>query len=226
MSIMKIPRGNIIELRLAGTLVPSNATIINTEEISLKISSSFRQLMRSESNPLISTLSNIDFLQKLGSGVVSVAGFQVWEKTDPISFSTESIFYMRTSGKEDVIKPMSEVLKLVVPTRSKDAYTLQAPGPTIRDALKQELGETSGIINGVWGHLTSKGNLSLRIGNFIYLSSVIITSAEPTYSMAVDSNGYPVQGSLRLEFQTIDIANTQMIDNLTEIPNGGSTTSV
>lgn len=226
MGIMKIPRGNIMELRLGTKMISENVPIINSSEISLKITTNFKQVMKSDSNMLMGAISNFQATSKLGSGVIAAAGYQMWESTSPITFSTESIFYMRTSGLNDVVKPMHEIMKLAVPTRTSDAYTLIAPGPTIKAALSDEVGKDNAIIDALFKVMTSKGNLSLRIGNFINLSSVVITSAEPTYSMDVDSDGYPIQGALRLEFMTLDICNTAMIDNLLTIPSGYNKESV
>lgn len=216
MSIMRIPKGNIIELRQANKLIPEKTPLINTEEISLKISSRFDSLIKSESNDLMSLISNLNTpFKNLGSGVSSVSGYQVWKSTEPISFSAEIAFYMKTSGLKDVVKPIQELTSLVVPIKTKEALTLIAPGPTIRDALASQGIDTSGS---AWGALRSKGNLTLRIGRFIYLKSVILTSAEPTFSLSVDSEGYPITGKVRLEVSTIDIANTGMINSLTYIP--------
>jgi hypothetical protein len=214
---MRIPTGNLIEIRLNNQLVPSNVPLINTEEISLKISSRFDSLVKSDSNDLMNLISNLNTpFKNLGSGVASIAGYQVWKSTEPISFSVEIGFYMRTSGLEDVVKPIQELTKLVVPIKNKDkALTLIAPGPTIRDALKSQGIDTEG---GAWNALRTKGNLTLRIGRFIYLESIILISAEPTYSMTMDSEGYPITGKVRMEVSTIDIANTDMINKLTYIP--------
>ena len=53
---------------------------------------------------------------------------------------------------------------------------------------------------------------SISIGKILYLDSVIIKKAEPTFSNDIDENGYPIWAKISLDISTTDIAYVEMLE--------------
>jgi hypothetical protein len=208
---MIIPKGKKVTFHLNGALLPGteNAEILLEEDVTLSLNSQFGDLVSAGAPAALSVLGGVsrDVLGFGFSGQYKQLGFQVWQKTEPLSVSITVAFNMKTNAYKDVVAPTRALIKLPLPDdagMSSDGVGLIPPGPSILQALGSEDTENN---------YASGKKIACRMG-FIRLPSVIITRAEPTFSKETDQFGYPVYAKIRMEIRTIFTATTGLIDQL------------
>lgn len=206
---IRVPRGKRVRFQ-QGQDAPipdlDDVDIILEEDLTLSLSSNFSQLVGGGANRGVSMLGQlVENISGFGfTGQFKQMGYQIWEGTDPLSLSITVGFYMKTNALKDVIRPAKALIKLPLPNDPDDndeGLGLQAPGPSVFEALDD--GENGSDALGK--------RLSCRIG-FVNLPNVIVKNAEPTFSSEVDSNGYPIWASIKLDISSIFTATTQLID--------------
>jgi len=199
--------------------IPKGSTCRVMEDLSINLTSDFGPIIEHKGNALLSTLtSSFKGLSDMGfSGSFKQQGFQIWKSTKPIDFSLSLSFQMETEGNKDVWSPAKELMKLVLPTVAKNGWGLIPPGPNVLDALGLDVNEDSKFLN------NSGAVLSVSIGSYFYLDSVIITKVQPVVKKYMDSDGFPIGIQLSVDFRTTDIANTQMIDDMTVLNSSKAT---
>ena len=137
---------------------------------------------------------------------------------------------MRSSGKTDVFDPAINLMKYAVPSEDT-TLGLIPPGPSIAQALKSLttqiskntdsglLDEVSKLISTTEESLEkrngeSDGDMELKIGNYLNLTSVILTKATPLWSSTLDNKGFPISCKLQIDVRTSDIVTKQMLNGL------------
>lgn len=202
--IVKILRNGQVDLALGKDLILES-------DISLGISNDFQPLLSGGVSSALSTVSS------LSGGAVSAGfrqqGFQVWRNTNPIELKLSVSLHMETSGLLDVIRPAENLIAFAVPDL-EDGWKLTPPGASIRAILGEKANEVLDYFDIDKG----KGWVSVSIGNYINLPQCIIRNVIPTYSLQEDSEGYSVSCKLDIDLSTLDVANSDMIRNLSVTP--------
>lgn len=217
---MIIPKGKKVTFHQNGGLLPGteNVDIILDEDISLSLNSQFNDLVSAGAPAALSVLGNVssDITGFGFSGQYKQLGFQVWQKTDPLSVSFTVSFNMKTNAYKDVVAPTKALIKLPLPDdgrMSDNGIGLIPPGPSILQALGGDNNES--------GRGERGKKIACRIG-FIRLPSIIITNADPTFSNESDQYGYPIAVKIRLQLKTIFTATTNLIEQMGYDRTGGS----
>jgi len=177
------------------------------EDIQLSLSSTFDKIIGSKGSELLGLVAGVtrDFGNVSVSGQFKQFSLQVWKGTEPIKFSFTCTLNMVTNALNDVIDPAKALMKLPLPTDVSEStevtgFGLIPPGPSILSAF----GKTQ----------AKAGNLySIKVGK-MYLHPVIITKVEPIFARDVDSSGYPIWCTLKMDCTTIYTATTGAIDKL------------
>jgi hypothetical protein len=204
---MVIPKGKSVEFKKGGTRIEGTegVNLLLEEDVTLSLNSQFADLVSAGGNSAFSALGAIsrDTTGFGFSGQFKELGFQVWQKTDPLQTSFTLSFNMITDAYTDVVVPADSLCKLPLPDdggANDNGKGLVPPGPSILEALGDN-------------QASAGKNLSCRIGN-IWLKSIIVTRAEPTFSKECDQNGWPVWAKIRLDVRTIFAATTNMIGEM------------
>jgi hypothetical protein len=175
------------------------------EDLVLGISSSFSQLIEDNENKTLTVLGGA--LKTVsggalgGSGQIKQAGFQIWNKTEPITISLTLGFYRKTNAAKDIAGSVRTLLKLPLPGE-KAGGLLVPPGPSVIEALGIEP-QAKGVDSYV----------NLDIGG-VSIPRCIMTQADPTYSKYQDSSDYPVYVRVQCTFRTMYSGTKAMVDTL------------
>jgi hypothetical protein len=200
MRVISIPAGK--EVRIYRDQLPIvERPLILEEDISLNFQSSFSTLLGDQANKFLTLAGGVskDFLNIGFTGQFKQFGYQIWEKTEPVSLSFSVGLYMETNAEFDVVDPSEELIKLALPEDaglSNQGAGLIAPGPTLTEALGKKTGRS----------------LYLSAG-YIFLRPIIVKKVEPLYSLETDQFGYPIWCILRIDIETVFTATTNMIDS-------------
>jgi hypothetical protein len=199
---MIIPKGKVITILKNGSddIMPSGVVLTLDTEVTLSLQSHFEQLIGNTTLKAGTVLSGAikAFTGETVSGSFKQAGYQIWTGTDPLTFAFSTTLNMKTSALRDVFAPAKILMNLVLPEEaSGNGFGLNAPGPTIVDALGTKTNYSK--------------QYSFRCG-IIYLPSIIITKAEPTFSDDVDEQGYPIWCTLQIEVSSVFTATTDLIN--------------
>lgn len=243
----KIPEGKRITLtvRKSGstkyeTLLPS-IDLALSEDLILNVNSSFVPLLNRNQGTwesLISAASgglvDVGKISDLAGSGTQLAGkfkeqgISIWQSTSPLSFSLNIALYMKTNGREDVVTPAYELMKVVVPKETKEGFLLP-PGPSALFTISKALGRGANVVSGAETDLDSlKGFIEkhstfqeyqIKIGNYFYVDNLLITRAEPIFSNDVDNEGNPIWAKVRLDCQTTNVCTKEMIDNFIKMAN-------
>lgn len=203
--MIKIPKGKEVKILLKGkNIMEGGAKIVLASPITISLSSSFSSLLPDMSGGAMNFLNQITGIiqEKTGVGIgaqFKEQGFQVWKGTEPIKFSFECLFSFKTSGLKDVLTPAKALMKLPLP-EEKD-WGLTPPGPTILSTFTKVDEKTIPYSN----------TYSFRCGS-LCLPKILISSVEPTFSEEVDSDGYFMSCSLRVDVESLYTATTNQID--------------
>lgn len=207
MANIGIPKGKQLGMVKGKTTIPSNGIpMILDEDITLSLSSSFKQLYGGKSNTLFDLAGSVSksFFGIGFSSKFKEFGFQIWENTDPVSFNVTVTFHMGINKEynayTEVYKPAIELASLPLPTIGASiagglAENLEPPGPSPSTLLGGE----------------KFSPISLQIGNILYISNIIVKKAEPTFSTETDEFDYPIWAKVNLDIQSVETATVEMI---------------
>lgn len=237
LTVGEIPNGRQILIKDGNDKPIINVPLIFDGELSLKTSSDFGSIWDAEPNNLMSLVaSSVEIGNfKMPSGQFALQGAQIWQKTEPLEFTIKTNLYMDKDGFNDVVKPSLVLMQTCLPMKETIAerdnimglnvalQTLIPPGPNLQAILS-----TSGMISGdskIMQDIKNKvrGTYTLEIPpNFIF-NNIIIKEVDVTFSKTLDEKGYPISASVDIEFRTMEIATTDMINRiLKSSSNGGS----
>lgn len=215
-----------------------NTHLLLTDEVELQTESTYGPILGEiEASSFLNLIANSI---KIGgyslSGQHTLQSISIWQKSEPIKMSLQVSIPMVTSGKEDVVKPIYDLIKITLPqkTEKKDnpnengnkgviAGSLIPPGPNLSSILDQVGLNSDQVVervNGIFGTslqlVASRGILKIQIGEYIHLPECIITSVVPTFSKELDEEYFPISCTATIELQTVEVATTQMIEQLSK----------
>jgi hypothetical protein len=173
--------------------------IVLNEPLTLSLTSNFSDLVSGETSSAISALAGV-VRDKLNVDIPTSFkqfGLQVWNKTEPISFSVIVELNMKTNALTDVYKPALRLMKLPLPGENAQGGLI-APGPTVMQAI---------------GQFSHASKYSVQIGNMLF-APVVFQKVEPTVSLDTDTLGYPIWIILKIDVKSIYTATTNSLDNL------------
>ena len=153
---------------------------------------------------------------------------QVWEGSEPLELSFEFEFLAESDPYIEVIKPIKDLLKLVMPTTG-DFGLLKPPGPQIEwiNSAKDLLSGVSAMIGAgvtkesfqekIGGSLKTavdgaKGKISIFVGNFLAFDNVVIESVNQTYHSMFDDKGQPLRATVAITFKTFMVPTADDIE--------------
>lgn len=202
-------------------------------EFDLKTSSNFNSLWKASSNSLLNIVSSSFTFggKSLPSGQFAMQGVQVWESTEPLEFTISAHLYMNDDAFTDVVAPAMTLINLSLPTKKASVIgdengnvkigtftinltTLIPPGPNIDAILRANGSTTSGVDLGDLKSTESKGVFTITIADYVTIPNVIIKGVDAQFSKILDEEGYPIECELSFEFRTLEIATTDMINNI------------
>lgn len=226
-------RGRKLKITQNGNDIISQTLYIDGE-FDLKTSSNFNSLWKASSNSLLNIVSSsFSFGGKsLPSGQFAMQGVQVWESTEPLEFTIPAHLYMNDDAFTDVVAPAMALVNLSLPTKSKSIIgkdgkinigtytinltTLIPPGPNIEAILQANGSATDDKKFGSLESVKSKGVFTVKIADYVTIPNVIIKGVDAQFSKTLDEKGYPIECELSFEFRTLEIATTDMLDNILE----------
>ena len=175
------------------------------EEFSLSISNEWEAMMSNGEIPIPgeggggfigSFLTGAKHLARAHGVARSMQGFTsgVWGGTSPLEFELPLLFNAKKDATTDVVEPIKDLIRLASPygvhlnATQNDLFdrVIHAPGPTPFDTL------TNSQVN----------NISLYIGRFIHLPSVVITSIQADFPNRFTAEGQPVEANVNVGLKT------------------------
>ena len=215
MGYFKVPGGQKVEI-FAGNASPylgDDIDLILDSEVSISFQSNFDSLVSEEVASWaglitqgINALSGKSGLPKLGVSAKEL-GFQVWKVTSPAKVSVTVILNNKGNPQKDLVEPAKKLLKISVPFERKGGIGIFAPGPQAIDLIAGALDTT------VDAERSDSAFLSVRIG-WVSFDWAIITSAEPTWSIDVDDQGYPLWVKITMDIQSVYTPTNVFIDSM------------
>ena len=102
----------------------------------------------------------------------------IWKRSEPLSFTFNIFFDAKTSAKKDVTEPVMRLMQMISPKRN--GIFLTAPGPTIASQANR---------------------ISLTIGRFFYLDSVVLEEMGVTWHTAAEYSGDFIAADVTLQIK-------------------------
>jgi hypothetical protein len=129
---------------------------------------------------------------------------KVWKNVSTLTFTMNFEFYFGMAGvwngATEVYNPIIRLIGLAAPIANGAGF-LTAPGPGISSVAQQ-------FFEG--GQLGGFKRFMLSIGGIMDIDDVLIKTVNPKFSNEVDENGFPIAGSVSIEFETQKLAHRQM----------------
>lgn len=226
-----VPPGREVKIYLDKTSIFAgtefaNAVLMYDDDLQLNIKSKYGSLVENAGNNFMTLLSGVSIGGIQISGQFALQGLQIWQETDPLTFSLSVALHTNTDPLNDVIKPALHLASLIVPSTTgengKESWNLIPPGPNIA-ALLEQLGDGAASVSADLQNkkvlAKSKGVFNVEIGNYLSIPQVIITGVEPVFSktlVEVEGSGklVPVSCKMGLEMTTASIATKEMLQGL------------
>jgi hypothetical protein len=109
---------------------------------------------------------------------------QMWISSTPIELSLIMLFDAYNDAASDVLLPMAQLQQLVAPYRqSADSDLLHPPGPSPQDP--------------------QTGKISVRVGRFIFIPSVLVVDVNNTFETRLTADGIPIAGQSEITIRSI-----------------------
>ena len=167
---------------------------------------------------------------------------QIWQGSGEFVFTLPFVFQAESSGA-DVMLNIKRLLSLTMPDGGSGGL-LEAPGPrldlrkmsiggvrptsvgTMIDGLSNALtsiGDSNSIpqgVNNVARELNSAlinsvtNNISLYIGQFFYLPSVVITDVSPTFDVVLAQDKNPIRATVNVNFKSFFVPTKQDMEDM------------
>ena len=203
---MIVPKGSKVEINYYIGDKEETYTIHASleEDLNLSLSSSFNPLVGDNSNTAGTVVGG--FLNSVSNGSLGGStqfkqmGYQIWQRTEPISFNLTLGFYRKLNAANDIAESVRTLLKMPLPGE-RGSGMLIPPGPSILEALGLDKGNVK------------RSAVDLTIGG-LSVKDCIMKSAEPTYSKFQDSSGYPIWVKVACVFVTMFTGTQAMIESL------------
>jgi hypothetical protein len=133
-----------------------------------------------------------------------VTSAQVWQSSSPISFNIPFTFIAVKDPETEVKEKVRSLLKLVAPTEvgKGAASILKAPGPSLIDAARGEMGMEG-------------RRITLTIGTFLTLYNCIVRSVDVQFDNIMGVSGTPHKAKATVDIESYYTCfTTQDIDSL------------
>jgi hypothetical protein len=187
--------------------IVSNVDLVLDNEVSLNFNSTFSPLVDEDQNSLVTIFQQVSqsfFGKSLGTQFKQF-GFQIWKKTDPLTFTINFTLSMKRDAYEDVVKSSKELIKLTLPKIDKGSFGLVPPGPSILTALDD-----------VKIKQANYERIDVSIGK-MFFSNIIVKKVQPTYSIETDDYGYPIWCKIQMDLATVFTATNETVDNMFQV---------
>lgn len=136
--------------------------------------------------------------------VVQSLTYQVWQSSAPIEMNLTLLFDANTDPYLDVVKPMSDLQAFALPySIEENSDILLSPGPSVVEP--------------------NRSRLSVRLGRFIYINSVVLINVSNTFDTRFH-NGQPISGQSEVTFRTINTPSRQEVTSF-HVANAGYNTN-
>ena len=174
-------------------------------DINANYEAPFAQGIASSVNEKIGTIARFAGL----SMTTQALTIQVWQGGSTIQFSLPLIFQAETSGVSDVMKPIKDLMKLMMPKDPQGGGILEAPGPRLDPdkfmsqagpTLKKIGGDVSNLFNGGLSGMIDAGKQVLNdpvgaarsVGNTVAqpISNAIVNSVKNNISLYIGQFQY------------------------------------
>ena len=233
----EIPSYKIVKIIGAdNSSVTGSIPLILEDELSIKVSSKYGELWEASPNNFMNLLSSSFGLP---SGQFALQGVQIWQSTDPIELSINASLEMDTDSYKDVIAPTVALMNTVLPSKNTKSQigedggflekaitnlklkTLIPPGPNLQAIWRAvSNGDANDVVSKALAHFKKgeNGVYNVKIG-YAYFNNVIIKNVEPSFSSEMSYSEsqmsyYPSRASLSLEMMTMEVATTDMMNNI------------
>jgi len=217
--ILTVGSQNVFEvLKTSNTKLVKTPTLVYTDDLTLSINTSYKNLVATTNNTLLTLLSGA-FPGVVPSGQFALQGLQIWENTEVLEFSLSVTLYMIDDARNDVVITALSLAQLCVPYKNtkengKAGYGLIPPGPNIKDVLQLAGLTESNVDKNDNRNFANGGLLSIQIGKFMKIENIVITKVEPTFSSILDEDYNPVSCTLSIDFRTVEVVTTNMLQNM------------
>ena len=134
--------------------------------------------------------------------IFQTLSFQSWQSSQPVEFNLTLLFDAEKDAGKEVVVPMSNLQELSLPFRQAGEI-LFPPGPSPIEPDRRRI--------------------SIRMGRFIYIHSVIVTTVSNTFDTRYDKNGQPISGQSEITVSTINTPSREDVSTF-YIANGGFNT--
>ena len=207
---MVIPKGSIVNIGGIGKGALA-------EDVTINLNSNFRPLASDFQNEITQLIDIAGATSRslFGRGFSSQfkqMTTQVWDKTDPASFSLNVEFHrvpLDSEGPQNVSGAnLMEVVKKFcsVPLpRELTGGMLEPPGPSPIEGIGLDE-----MTDGQQG-ASIRGFVNVTIGSMKF-NRLLMRKAEPTFSKYVDDSGYPISCRVAFEFISIWAATKSLVD--------------
>lgn len=134
---------------------------------------------------------------------------QVWEGTQPIELTLEMEFVAESNPQTEVLEPIKELMKMVMPSTGPGGFMLKPPGPVY-----------SGVVDWTAPFTVKKGEggtakqITVQIGNFLLFDNVVIESVNCTFHSMMHSSGIPLRATVAITFKTFFVQLSDDIPSL------------
>lgn len=199
-----------------------NCFLIFEDDFKLSVDSDYKDILETKGSSLLTLASGSFelFGGAVPSGQFALQGMQIWEKTEPISFNIDVSINSINSGLEDIIKPVRDLMSLTAPDKSEVGLlgqTLIPPGPNLASILALAgLSDNAAAkkLNDAITIKAGKGVFNILVGKYAVINNVVITKVEPVFSSVIDVEGYPTSCKLSIEFKTVEVATSNMLNSI------------
>lgn len=136
-----------------------------------------------------------------GATLENIMNYPMWRNTAPVKLSAKLLFYIgqnetKTGGKYDVIDHMNMFIERATLTRL-DKGGFSVPGLSVGSIIQESINEEGG---GTRTQQIKSKLLDIHIPGIVKLDNAYIVSISPIYSRQKDIDGYPIWGSLEIQF--------------------------
>lgn len=150
-----------------------------------RMAGSLRNTLLGNGGGLGNFAANMAFFETNLDIVVQSLTFQAWQSSSPIEFNMTLLFDAENDAFNDVVLPMSKLQEMTLPynlAANPDIMMPPGPAPLFPD----------------------RSRVSIRIGRFLYIHSIVLKSVNNTFDTRYDANGQPISGQSEITFATIN----------------------
>jgi len=192
------------------------------DDFQLNLESSFQSLedMVPQLKEFTSIAGKVQSATGTANDFMSIFGFQVWEKTNPIEISLELHFHTIRSGWLDVWAPIMSLCSQAILSSNvtadessgtfKASSTYSTPGVSLANSKvftqaakrQKELG-AKGDVGAKVSENDNAKVVRVTIPGIILIETGLIKSAKPTFSKELTESGAPLWGKLDVTIQSV-----------------------